>query len=164
MLSDKHKIFVEEYMIDFNGTRAASRAGFAEAKAAWRLLRREDIRAEVDRRLLERQRASKLTIEKIEGMLRNMAEVEPLDIWDAEGNVLPLVDMPPRARQAIKSIKKVVKESFITGVEETTVVVELWDKKGATELLGRFKKMFTDNVHVDGEQKVSFTINYGAKR
>jgi phage terminase small subunit len=34
MLKDKHLRFCEEYVIDFNGRRAAVRAGYSELRAA----------------------------------------------------------------------------------------------------------------------------------
>lgn len=159
-LSDQHKIFVDEYMIDFNGSRAARAAGYSSSATAHELLRRNDIRDEVDRRVAERRSKDKLTVERIEGMLRDMAEVEPLDIWAEDGSVRPLRDIPPHARRAIKSIKRKEREHYITGEGEVEIEIVLWDKKGAVELLGKYKKMFTDRVEVEGtiKQKVSFTI------
>lgn len=45
-LKNKRRRFVEEYLIDLNGTRAAIRAGYAESGAhteGWRLLRNADV-------------------------------------------------------------------------------------------------------------------------
>lgn len=159
--------FVDEYMIDFNGTHAAIRAGYSpnSTAQAWHLLQRVEIREEIERRRAVARAERRITVEHIEGMLRDIAEVEPLDIWDERGNVRPLQDMPPNARKAIKSIKRVTKEHFVTGEEETQVQVELWDKKGAIELLGKYKKMFTDKteLEVNLRGKVSFSINGVAK-
>jgi phage terminase small subunit len=160
---DREARFVDEYMIDLNGTKAALRAGFSPSpkSQAWHLLQKRDIREEIDRRLSERRAAQVLTHETIAGMLLDLATVEPLDIWDEEGNIRPLQDIPPHARRAIKSIKRVEKEHYITGEMEVKLEIELWDKKGAIELLGKYKKMFTDKLELDGtlKTKVSFTIN-----
>lgn len=158
--------FVDEYMLDLNGTQAVLRS-FSEMntlqanRKAWALLQKRDIRDEIDRRLAERRAQNKITVAGVENMLRDLAEVEPLDIWDEEGRIRPLQDIPPHARRAIKAIKRKSKENFITGEEEVTLEIELWDKKGAIELLGKFKKMFTDKVELSGkvEGKVSFSIN-----
>jgi phage terminase small subunit len=163
VLTDRQKTFIDEYMIDLNGTGAARRAGYAEScsSQAWHLLQVREIREEIDRRIAERRAQTKLTHAHIEGMLLDLATVEPLDIWDEQGNIRPLQDIPPHARRAIKSIKRVEKEHFITGQMEVKLEIELWDKKGAIELLGKYKKMFTDKIELGGEvgQKVSFTIN-----
>lgn len=163
MLSDREKTFIEEYMIDLNGSAAARRAGYEPpaSSQAWYLLQKREIRDEIDRRIAEKRAQSKLTHAQIEGMLLDLATVEPLDIWDELGNIRPLQDIPPHARRAIKSIKRVEKEHFITGQMEVKLEIELWDKKGAIELLGKHKKMFTDKLELGGEvgQKISFTIN-----
>jgi phage terminase small subunit len=163
MLTDRQQRFIDEYMIDFNGTQAAHRAGYSQnsRSQAWYLLQTREIREEIDRRIAVQRAERKLTVAHIEGMLRDIAEVEPLDIWDEQGNVRPLQEMPPHARKAIKAIKRVTKEHYVTGEEEVTVQVELWDKKGAIELLGKYKKMFTDKLEVDAKLggKVSFSIN-----
>jgi phage terminase small subunit len=159
---DREGRFVDEYMIDYNGTFAAQRAGFQfPRRSAWHLLQKRDIREEIDRRCAEHRARSVLTHETIAGMLLDLATVEPLDIWDEDGNMRPLQDIPPHARRAIKSIKRVEKEHVITGQLEVKMEIELWDKKGAIELLGKYKKMFTDKIELGGEvkTKVSFTIN-----
>jgi phage terminase small subunit len=158
--------FVDEYMLDLNGTQAVLRS-FPEmnvqtaSRKAWALLQKRDIRDEIDRRCAERRASNRMTVAGIENMLRDLAEVEPLDIWDEQGNIRPLQDIPPHARRAIKSIKRKSKENYITGEEEITLEIELWDKKGAIELLGKYKKMFTDKVELSGrlEGKISFSIN-----
>jgi phage terminase small subunit len=166
--ADRDAIFIDSYMIDFNATRAARetlQAGSNASQIGYNMLRKQAVRDEIDRRLAARRAENKLTVAHIEGMLRDIADVEPLDIWDADGNVRPLQEMPPHARKAIKSIKKTTREHYVTGEEETITVVELWDKKGAIELLGKHKKMFTDKIELDGKLsgKVSFTINGVAK-
>ncbi len=166
-MEDRDQLFVEEYMIDFNGTRAMqavdpSLKNYAVAgNAAVRTLRKQHVREEIDRRIAERRSKNVLTVEMVTGMLRDLAEVEPLDIWDERGHIRPLHEIPPHARKAIKSIKLVEREHPITGEIETRMELELWDKKGSIELLGRFKKMFTDKVEHSGEvgHKVGFTIN-----
>jgi phage terminase small subunit len=150
-------------MIDLNGTAAARRAGYAEpcSTQAWHLLQVRDIRDEIDRRISERRALSKITHEHIANMLYDLASVEPLDIWTEKGELRPLQEMPPHARKAIKSIKRVEKEHAITGQLEVKLEVELWDKKGAIELLGKYKKMFSDKLEIGLPEgtKVSFSIN-----
>jgi phage terminase small subunit len=159
---DQERIFIDRYMVDYNGTEAAREAGYASPNnAAWRLLRTATVRDEIDRRIAEKRAANRITVATIEGMLLDIASVEPLDIWDEEGHVRKLTEMPPHARKAIKSIKRTVKEHPVTGIEEERIEVEMWDKKGAIELLGKYKKMFVDKIELEGtlKQKVAFSIN-----
>lgn len=57
-LSARQKRFVDEYMLDHNGTQAAIRAGYSEATAkqtAYRVLRYEHVAAEIAEREKERR-------------------------------------------------------------------------------------------------------------
>lgn len=67
-MTDKQARFVEEYVIDSNGTQAAIRAGYSKKAAkeiAYDLLTKTHIRAEVDRRLALLQDKCALTAENI---------------------------------------------------------------------------------------------------
>jgi len=151
--------FIDEYMIDLNGSAAALRAKITESKTyastvAWNLLGRLDVREEIDRRIAERRASRALTVDRIEGMIRDIAETEVLDIYNADGTLRPFAEWPPHARRAVKSIE--VEDSYIGGVQR--IKVQFWDKKGAIELLGRYKKMFTDNIEIGGAVSVNFTL------
>jgi hypothetical protein len=54
--------------------------------------------------------------------------------------------MTPRARRCIQSIE--TEERMIAGEPVEVKKIKLVDRKGAAELLGKYKKMFTDNVDV----------------
>lgn len=56
-LTDMQQLFVREYTIDWNGTRAAIRAGYSERSAgaqAWDLLQKPEIRAAIDELMADR--------------------------------------------------------------------------------------------------------------
>jgi phage terminase small subunit len=55
-MTDKRKTFVEEYIVDFNATQAAIRAGYSPrsaGKQGSRLLNDKSVRAKIDARLAE---------------------------------------------------------------------------------------------------------------
>lgn len=57
-LTLKQRRFIEEYMIDFNGTRAAIAAGYSKSSAystSWETLRKPEVKEEIERRLAELQ-------------------------------------------------------------------------------------------------------------
>lgn len=63
-LSPKIMRFVEEYVIDGNGTQAAIRAGYSERSAyaqASALLKKHEVKAELEKRLAEVRSGVKLT-------------------------------------------------------------------------------------------------------
>ena len=62
-LSGKHERFCQEYTIDYNGTQAAIRAGYAKPSAkqqAYKLLQREDIKARI--RELQSEQVERLSV------------------------------------------------------------------------------------------------------
>lgn len=158
--------FIEEYMVDFNGSRAARAVGCKEGGAdsvqAYRWLTRVHIKEEVARRCALRRAETKINAETVEGYLRDVVEIDLLDIFSETGEVKPLIDIPPHARRAIKSIKRHVKEDPIYG-DQVTVTIEMWDKGSHLRMLGQYKKMFTESVEIDLKAKVSFAINGIAK-
>lgn len=169
MINDQQNRFIDEYMVDFNGTLASKRSGYALG-SAHRLLTNPEIREEIDRRIAERSASTAITVANIECMLRNIAELDILDIFDENGLMRPLVDIPPHARKAIASIS-IEQVEVLEGYHPLTdepiyrtrslPYPKMWDKKAAIELLGKYKKMFTDKVEVGGAGggPVSFVIN-----
>lgn len=74
-LSLKTQRFIEEYLVDFNGTKAAIRAGFKKSNArryASELLTKPDIRKLVDERKKELANACGITLEEVVGNAREV--------------------------------------------------------------------------------------------
>lgn len=89
-LSDQQRLFVHEYMIDLNGTKAAIRAGYAEKTAAARasrLLRTPKIKAYRDALMQERFEA--IGVDKyniamcVWQIYLRCTEKVPVMIWDS---------------------------------------------------------------------------------
>lgn len=160
-LSDRHLAFIDQYMIDQNGTQAILRAKLADnAKAAgrlaWQYFRVYEVREEIDRRIAERRAATQLTVTQIETWLREYAELDVADLYDDTGELRPFAEWPVAARRAVQSIE--TEDSAIYGMTKTKV--KLIDKKAVIELLGKHKKMFTEKLEVDANVRrvVTFTI------
>lgn len=170
-LTDKDIRFIDEYVINGCNATQAWIATHPKAKInsarteGWRMLQKPDVREEIDRRLAERRARNKLTVEHIENLLRDFAEVDVLDIFTEDGDLKPLSEIPPHARRAIASIEvKEVWEGRGDAAECYKVKsIKLVDKRGSAELLGKYKKMFTDKVEVGGADggplRISVAIN-----
>ncbi len=68
--------FVDEWLIDFNGTQAAIRAGYSERSArsiAGRLLTKDNIQREISRRQKDLQRRTEVTQERVVKELARIA-------------------------------------------------------------------------------------------
>ena len=128
-LTAKQERFCQEYIIDYNGTRAAIRAGYSEDSArfhASRMLSRDNIRARV--RQLQAEQVKRLAVsqdyvvQQLVSVYQKCSEPEPVEEWDGEAH-----------------------EYLATGKYT-------FDSKGANkalELLGKHLGMYQDKVSVD---------------
>jgi phage terminase small subunit len=155
-LSKRDQQFVLEYLKDYNATQAMIRCGHqgthrSAQQAGWERLNKPEVRAEIDRLDAEKQGDLKTSAKDIERMLSELASVDLHDIFTADGDVKPLTEMPPRARRAIAGIEVEIAHDREGNEIGRTKKIKLWDKKGALELLGRYRRMFTDRVEVEGQ-------------
>lgn len=156
-LGPKQSAFVREYLIDLNATQAAIRAGYSAKTATTqgpRLLENVGVAKAISEAL--QQRADRLEI-KSDDVLRELFRIATTDIgdvFDEEGRLKPLKDIPKDTRRAIASIE--VDELFDGSGEDRVQTgwvkkVKFWDKPKALELLGKHLKMFTDKIEHAGE-------------
>lgn len=83
MLSARQISFVREYLVDFNGTRAAIRAGIPEGGAsteAYRLLSNAEVVAAINDRQTELAAAAGLSIEWVLRQWKEIAEADPAEL------------------------------------------------------------------------------------
>lgn len=108
-MSPREKLFIREYMKDFNALRAAIRAGYAESSAGiqgHRLVKK--YKAKIDAELAERNRRTDLSTDRV---LREMALVALSNIFDYmeysdDGmTVISSKELPYYLGAAISSVK-----------------------------------------------------------
>jgi len=97
------------------------------------LLRQPKIQARIADLRANAVKKTELSIDKVLDEVCCIAFLDPITAYDAEGNLLPLSDMPENTRRAIRSI-----EVFQNG----RVNVKFFDKVQALERLMRFLGMF----------------------
>jgi phage terminase small subunit len=139
----KQTKFVQEYQVDYNGTRAAIAAGFSEKTAAVqavRLLRNHNIIAELQRIKQEMVASGKLTREKVIDELRKIAFSDINKVLGDDNEPLDLQDVDKEYSAAVAGVKITVTENeFGT---KTKKELTLWDKTRALEMLGRYFGIF----------------------
>lgn len=127
-LTPKQLRFIDEYLIDLNGTQAAKRAGYSERTAtqqASRLLTNANVLAAINGRIEERAARSGSSRERV---LEELAAVSHSDIGpiaQAMGFDV-LANLPEDVRRAISAFK--VKDIIKDGVTIRTHELRLWDK------------------------------------
>lgn len=152
-MNDRHKAFVEQYLISYNATdayqavyTAASRA--SAAANGWRLLQNSEIADAVSQRLSE----AAMSANEVLMRLAQQARGDVDDYLDAKGNF----DLA-KARQAkktglVKKLKtKTTKRIFEDETVETMEVeFELYDAQAALVHLGKHHRLFADRTEVTG--------------
>lgn len=147
-LSHKQRAFIDEYLIDFNATQAAIRAGYSEKSAraiGHENLTKPDIAAEIQRRVAERSMSADEAV-----ML--MAEQARADVGDylSDNGEIDIAAM--KAAKATKLLRK-VKRSVRRGVskdggawENETVEVELLNQQTALDMIAKAHGLYKQTV------------------
>ena len=156
-LTNKQRVFIDEYLRDFNATQAAFRAGYSEGTSRQqgnRLLSNVVIKAEISRRLDERA----MTTGEIIDRLTSHARGDMGDFLDIEGVAYALNLQKAKDLGLTHLIKKVKERTVITssrnGEEDTethTLELELYDAHAALVDLGKIRGLFVDKTELTGK-------------
>lgn len=159
-LNAKQKAFCDEYIIDFNATQAAIRAGYSEKTSyshGQRLLNDVEIQKEISKKQIERSKRTEITQDRVLLEIARLAFNDPRKAFDGNNALLPVKQWPDEVAAAISSIK--TKE--ITDSEGNTVgisqEVKFWDKSKNLDLAARHLGMLNDKLELGGS--IQFTLD-----
>ena len=153
-LTGRHKLFCRRYATHYNGTLAATEAGFKPTNAANTaslLLDDPKIINEVQR--LERERNQTLDLDEIRRreLVSQIATTKITDVisWDSAGNIVlrPSDHIPERAKVGIVSVKR---------SKDGTVEVKFADKVPAVRLSAQMDGQLTERI----EHRGNFAGNF----
>ncbi|HHG4778633.1 TPA: terminase small subunit [Pseudomonas aeruginosa] len=116
-LTKKQRLFVDEYLIDLNATQAAIRAGYSTRRAAeigYQLLQRPEVAQAIQAAMAERSRRTEVEADYVIRRLREIDEMDVLDILEDDGSFRSIRDWPKAWRQ------------FLSGIE----IAELFEGRG----------------------------------
>jgi len=139
-LTPRQHRFVEEYLVDLNGTQAAIRAGYARSGARTegaRLLTNADVQAAVD--IAKTDRAKRIGIDAawVLARLRDEVEADLADIYSEANELLPIAEWPLIWRTGL-IVGLETEESVVDGVSCGIVrKVKQSDRTKRLELIGR---------------------------
>ncbi|CUR73969.1 terminase small subunit [Achromobacter xylosoxidans] len=167
-LTDKQKRFVEAYLLDPNGKKAAIAAGYSAKTAevaASRLLRHVEVAAEINRRREVIQIKAGVTPEMVVSELAKLgfSDIRQVIAWrtvdqqaafDAEGEPVELPDV----EITIKNSEEIAAEAAAAIAEvsrgkDGTLKVKMHDKLGALVRIGQHLGMFRAPVGPDAPGK-----------
>lgn len=167
-LSKKRRVFVEEYLKDFNGTQAAIRAGYSENGArstASRLLTIDNISEAVEAGIEERAMSANEVLQRLASMARgdmgDFLDVNSMGIFNldlAKAKELGLLHLVKKVKDRSVMTMKMGADGVEVETETHNFEVELHDAQAALVHLGRHHKLFTDRSEVVTEGNV--TIEY----
>lgn len=148
-MTEKQKIFADEYLIDLNATRAYRVAYLSVKKdetaaaAAARMLRNVKVAAYIQERMQERQKRTEITQDRVLQELAAIAFAKATDYAEIKNERVRIKDTEELDEQQARAI---------AGIEEGKfgIKVKLNDKEKALELLGRHLGMFKDKLEVSG--------------
>ena len=149
-MTEKQKLFADEYLIDLNATRAY-RAAYPSVKKdevaavnGSKLLRNTKIQEYISERMQERQQRTEVTQDMVVKELAAIAFARATDYAAVRGGTVCIKDTGSLSDQQIRAI---------AGIKEGTngIEIKLNDKEKALELLGRHFGMWNDKIKVDGE-------------
>lgn len=144
-MTEKQKLFADEYLIDLNATRAY--------KVAYPNVKNDDTAAAAASRLLRNVKVQ-------EYIAQRMAEKESKRIADQD-EVLKYLTSVLRGESRAQEI---VVEGTGEGCSEARTMEKAPSEKErlkAAELLGKRYALFTDKVDMDADMDLNITIDYG---
>ena len=148
-MTEKQKIFADEYLIDLNATRAYRKAypsvkkDETAAQAGSRMLRNVKVAEYIAERMQARQERTEITQDRVLEELAAIAFARATDYAEVRDDQVFIKDTAGLSENQIKAIAGIKQGKF--GIE-----VKLSDKEKALELLGRHLGMFKDRVEVSG--------------
>ncbi|CAD5276777.1 Terminase small subunit [Bosea sp. 62] len=132
--------FVEEYLVDLNGTDAAIRAGYSakSAKAqASQLLAIPEVQAAVSEAQASRSARTKIDADWVLNRLAEEADADVADLYDDTGTLKPVRDWPLIWRKGLVAgldVEEVREEGAVVAVVRK---VKLSDRIKRIELIGK---------------------------
>lgn len=161
-MTPKQKVFIDEYLIDFNATRAAIAAGYSK-KAAKEIgcenLTKPNIQEAIQKAMKERSERTEITQDMV---LKELAKLGFSNIKDyIETGSKDFVcfknidDIPEEAARAIEAIK------LIKNNQGGSLEFKLHSKTKGLEMIGRHLGMFPNKVDHGGEVVHSLKFDFG---
>ena len=165
-MNPKRQRFVEEYLIDLNGTQAAIRAGYSPRSAevtASRLLGDAKVSNEITAAQAARAERTKVDADWVLSRLHQEAEADVKDLYDEHGHVKPISEWPLIWRKGLVAGIESIPEKI--GVDENGepiiaygYKIKLSDRARRVEMLGKhvFVSAFREQVdHTSSDGSMS---------
>jgi len=159
-LRPKQQRFVQEYLIDLNGTRAAIRAGYSTRTAASianENLRKPEIAAAIDSARAEMQLRTEVTADRVIQELAKIAFLDVRKLFSPDGSLKAVHELDDDTAAALVSLDVRLTESE-SGEITKTARIKLADKRAALVDLGRHLGIFDVKREQEAENPLARLI------
>lgn len=155
-LTAKQARFVAEYLIDYNATQAAIRAGYSEKsayKSGYENTKKPPIAEAIAKAMERRSDRTQIDADWLLTRLADEAEADLADILDEGGSVRPVSEWPKIWRQGLVAGIDVETRATGDGPEVTIRKVKLSDRIRRLDLIGKHVDVqaFRERVEHSGE-------------
>lgn len=158
-LTIKRAMFVQEFLVDLNGTQAAIRSGYAPASAnveSCRLLADDRVVAAIQEAMDARAARIGISQDRVAIELAKLGFSNMLDYIDVPDDGDVAVNLTGMTREQAAALSEVTTEEVTTGGGANTqttkrVKIKLADKRAALVDLGRHLGMFKERVELTGK-------------
>jgi len=157
-ITEKQRLFISEYQVDFNGTKAAIRAGYSPKRAsemAYQLLQIPTVRKALDRAMEERLRKIGVRADRVLTEIARVAFSDLRNLYEEDGSLKLPHKWSDEAAGAVAGVD-VVEEFEGKGKDRTligyTKKVRTYDKVRALELLSKHLGIIGNGRHDANEE------------
>nr|DAK45868.1 MAG TPA: Terminase small subunit [Caudoviricetes sp.] len=158
MLTEKQKRFVEEYLIDMNGARAARAAGYSESAAretASRLLKTPEVAQAIRKARESLSERTEITQDWVLQRWAAIADVDKRAFFDDAGRLRPVSEWTREMALAVDGLD-------VTETDGEIAVkiskLKLSSSKAALDSIARHLGMFKDKVEVSVDETLAERI------
>lgn len=153
-LAPKQELFVQEYLVDLNATQAAIRAGYSQKTAevlGYQLLQKPLVAAAITEAKAKRAERLEITADRV---LQELAKIAFTDH-------VQVVEQDPETGQAKLKPLSEIPSGIISEISERNgkLVVKLWDKGQALNMLGKHLGLFDDKTPPPPPATVNVHLN-----
>jgi phage terminase small subunit len=179
MLTEKQKLFADEYLIDLNATRAYKavykncKSDEAAKAAASRLLTNVNLSTYIEERMKDREKRTEITQDKV---LKELAKIGFANLKDylEYKTAKTVVDHDEETGEPIIDYQQIIdvldsKDVDTSVIQEVSIgkdgtfKFKLYDKQKALELIGKHLGMFSDTLKLKGDANTEITIKIGGE-
>ncbi|MEI7673205.1 MAG: terminase small subunit [Deltaproteobacteria bacterium] len=153
-LTPQQELFVRQYVLDLNATKAALRAGYAKKYARQQgsyLLSKIDIQAAIKARLERRYEKVDIKTDDVLRLMRKFAFTDLSGVFEVRGGRCYITDTAHLSEDQMACISEI--KQTAEGIQ-----VKLISREKMVELLGRHMGMFMDKLEHSGGLKVTHTM------